>query len=584
MKSFHLIKPYFSKNWSRILIGLVSLIAVDILQLIIPRIIKWAVDDLTALRIDPFQLFRYGIYIAVIAFFIGLFRYVWRVCLLGLSRKVEEALRNRLLEHLQKLSCTYFDQTKTGDLMAHATNDIMHVRMATGMGIVAITDALFLGTAAFAFMAYINAELTLYVMIPMPLIVFVARVFSKKMHRRYQEVQASFSDLTEAVRESLSGIRILKAFTREKAASHRLYGISKNYIDKNIKLVQITGSFFPLMLLFSNLSLVAVLFFGGQRTIFQDITPGDFVAFISYLGLITWPMMALGWVTNLVQRGKASLDRIDKILQTLPEISDHPKAVTLKRCKGEISFDKVRFSYMPYRNSILYDLKDAQFHLKPGETLGIVGPPGSGKSTLLHLIPRLYDVTEGAIRIDGVDIRRIYLDDLRGRISLVSQEPFLFAGTVRDNIVLAKQNISESQLIASAKRAALFETIQEFPKGFETVVGEKGVILSGGQKQRIAIARALVEDTPILLLDDPISQVDMETGQCIINGLTSLSGTRTIIIVSHRLSALRFADRIMVLDRGRIQEIGSHKQLIETNPYYTRTFQLQEIEEAFHAT
>ncbi|MCK5487681.1 MAG: ABC transporter ATP-binding protein, partial [Desulfobacterales bacterium] len=304
MKSIAPIKSYFKENRWKIAIGLLSLIIVDVLQLFIPRIIKWTVDGLTALQIDLGQLLIYAIYMAVIAVSIGAFRYVWRRCLLGTSRRVEEGLRNRLFAHIQILSASYFDRTQTGDLMAHATNDIQQVRMATGMGMVALNDAIVLGAAAIGFMLYINVTLTLFVLIPMPLITICARFFSKKMHRRYQSVQATFSDLTEVIRERFAGIRIIKAHNRKARETARVEAVSKEYIKENLGLVKIVGSFFPMMLLFANLSLAIVLYLGGRQTIAMTITPGDFVAFIAYLGLLTWPMMALGWVTNLIQRGR----------------------------------------------------------------------------------------------------------------------------------------------------------------------------------------------------------------------------------------------------------------------------------------
>jgi ATP-binding cassette subfamily B protein len=580
-----LIKPYFWENRYKIIIGMASLIIVDLLQLFIPRIIKWAVDDLTALQIDLTKLLAYASYMIVIALFISVFRYVWRRCLLGTSRRVEEGLRNRLFSHIQNLSASYFDYIKTGDLMAHATNDIQQVRMAAGMGMVALNDAVVLGTAAIGFMLYINVRLTLFVLIPMPLIVFGARFFSKKMHRRYQAVQESFSDLTEVVRERFAGIRIIKAHNRKKEETAKVRATSKTYIDKNIRLVKIVGSFFPMMLLFANLSLAIVIYLGGRQTIMQTITPGDFVAFISYLGLLTWPMMALGWVTNLIQRGRASLDRIDRILKIQPAVRDKKQALSFPQAKGHIVFKEVAFHYPPNGNPDAADvLSTINLSIEPGKVLGIVGPPGSGKTTLLNLLPRLYDTTSGCILLDGQDIRNLKISNLRSHISFMPQEPFLFAGTIRQNITFDNSSIADDTLQKAAAKAALLDTVQRFPNGFETVVGEKGIILSGGQKQRIALARCLMQDTAMLLLDDPISQVDLETGTTIIDTIKNMAGSRTIMIVSHRLSAVRFADHIITLEKGHIVESGSHMDLLEANQYYAKTFHLQEMEEAVYAS
>jgi len=583
MKSLALIQPYFKENRWKIFGGLLSLIIVDLLQLLIPRIIKWTVDGLTDLQIDVGQLLVYAIYMALIAVSIGAFRYVWRRCLLGASRRIEEGLRNRLLAHIQTLSASYFDRTRTGDLMAHATNDIQQIRMATGMGIVALNDAIVMGAAAIGFMLYINVTLTLFVLIPMPLIAICTRFFSKQMHQRYQRVQAIFSDLTEVMRERFAGIRIIKAHNRKSKEAERVAGVSKEYIKENMGLVKIVGAFFPMMLLFTNLSLAIVLYLGGRQTISMAITPGDFVAFISYLGLLTWPMMALGWVTNLIQRGQASLDRINRILQTYPEIKSSRSAIALGQIQGRITFQEVDFAYNHKGNGGTPVLSGINLTVAPGNILGIVGPPGSGKTTLLNLIPRLYDVSRGDILIDDKDIRSLQLDSLRSHIAVMPQEPFLFAGTIRENIAFGNPFIAESQLKTVTRQAALYDTIRAFPKGFDTIVGEKGTILSGGQKQRIALARCLLKESDILILDDPISQVDLETGTAIIDTIKSLTGRKTIIIVSHRISAVSFADRIIALERGRIIEEGTHRELLAGRQYYARAYQLQEFEEDVNA-
>ncbi|RPH50726.1 MAG: ABC transporter ATP-binding protein [Desulfobacteraceae bacterium] len=580
MKSFNLIKPYFIENRLAIASGLLCLIAVDLLQLIVPRIIKRAIDDLTFFRADPGKLAVYALCIAGIALLMSIFRYLWRKYLIGTSRIVEEGLRNRLFAHIQTLSSSYFDRTKTGDLMAHATNDIQHVRMAIGMGIVALTDAVILGSAAIGFMAYINTTLTMFALIPMPLIIFGTRFFSRKMHRLYKSVQEAFSELTEAVREQFAGIQIIKAYTREKEECADIEAKSKEYIDRNVRLVRITGSFFPMMLLLSNISLAIVLYLGGRQTIYSTITPGDFVAFINYLGLITWPMMAMGWVTNLIQRGKASLDRINSIMETAPVIFDTDDAKKIKNGAEEIIFEDVTFSY---NNGSPHALSAINIRVEKGQILGIAGPPGSGKTTLLSLIPRLYDVSAGRILMNGTDIRAITLSDIRSMISFMPQEPFLFDGTIRDNITLGNSSIKDAGLEDVIEKASLSGTIKNFPAGLDTIVGEKGIILSGGQKQRIALARSLLSSSPVLILDDPVSQVDSETGAAIIKNIRSMMKEKTIIIVSHRLSAISFADNIIVIDRSRITEEGNHSSLMNLGKYYAKTFRMQAIEEEINA-
>jgi ATP-binding cassette subfamily B protein len=584
MKTPSLLKPYFLENRYKILAGLLSLITVDVLQLFIPRVIKWAVDDLTSYRADSRGLLVYALYIAAIAVLIGLFRYGWRRCLLGTSRRVEEGLRNQLLAHLQKLSAAYYDRTKTGDLMAHATNDIQQIRMATGMGLVALNDAVVLGVAAIGFMAYINPTLTLMVLIPMPIIAVGTRILGKKMHRRYRDVQAGFSDLTEAVRERFAGIRIIKAHHREKNEIEAVDRASRAYIDRNLRLVKVLSVFFPMMMVLTNLSMVIVLYFGGRLTMLQRLTPGDLVAFISYLGLLAWPMMALGWFMNLIQRGRASLDRIDSILQTRPEIADAPAAGPLKNAAGAIAFETVSFAYPEETGrSRAEALSAINLRLAPGCLLGVVGPPGSGKTTLLNLIPRLYDPTSGRVCVEGRDVRSLQLSDLRACVSVMPQEPFMFAGTIRENITFGQPGVTSERLARVMRRSALEEMMAALPQGLETVVGEKGVILSGGQKQRIALARCLLRDTPIMLFDDPISQVDFETGALVVDTIRRLAGNRTVIIVSHRLSAVRSADHIIVLAAGRLSESGRHDELLAANRYYARTYRLQAVEEEPHA-
>lgn len=574
MHSIRLIKPYFSQRRGLILIGVACLIVVDVLQLFIPRVVKWAVDDLAAHRIDPAGLGRYAGMIVAIAACMGVLRFFWRRLLIGTSRVVEEGLRNRLFSHIQTLSAAYFDKTSTGDLMAHATNDINNVRMAVGMGMVAMTDAVFLGSAAIGFMAYIDVRLTALALLPMPVIALAARIFGRNMHRLYTRVQATFSDMTEIARESFAGIRTVKAYNREETEFARLKKVSNAYISDNLKLVNITGSFFPLMVFFTNLSLTVVVFFGGRLTIYGQITPGDLVAFISYLNMLMWPMMALGWLTNLIQRGTASLDRIEAILSAEPEIRDTPGARPVTKVRGRICLEGVYFTH-PGGSRPALDGVDLD--VPAGSILGIAGPQGSGKTTLLQLIFRRYDVSRGAIRLDGTDIRELELAGLRSQISHVPQEPYLFSGTVRENITFGMP-VEESVLIRVCRQAALYETVSAFPRGFDTPVGERGVGLSGGQKQRIMLARALLRDAPVLLLDDPVGQVDTQTASGIIAAIRELARKKTVLIASHRIAAICFADRIIVLEDGRIAESGTHDELVAKGGYYAKTEMLQRYE------
>ncbi|MFA9614737.1 MAG: ABC transporter ATP-binding protein, partial [Deltaproteobacteria bacterium] len=495
MTHYRILLPYFRRNLGILAIGVSSLLIVDLLQLFIPRVIKLAVDDLTRYQATSARLLSYAGMVLALALGIVVFRFVWRRCLFGHSRQVEEALRNRLFAHLQTLSFSYFDRANTGDLMAHATNDVQAVQLAAGMGLVALTDTLVLGTAAIGFMLYINPSLTLIALLPMPFIALFARTISKIFYERFQKVQASFSQLTERARENLAGIRTIKAYTQETAEIKRFDQTGREYIAENLRMVKISGLFSPMSLLFTNLSMALVLVIGGKLTILNTISIGDFVAFNSYLLLLTWPMMALGWMINLFQRGSASLGRIQEILNTVPEVADMPEVIEKHLTQGTIESRSLTFSYP---GSNFPALEDLNLNIKPGQLVGIVGRTGSGKTTLCRLFPRLYDMPPGLLYLDGEEIHRWPLEELRRAIAVVPQDPFIFADTVRANICFGNPDASTDEMIKAAEAAHVLDEILAMPQQFETLLGERGVTLSGGQKQRLTLARALILSTPLL--------------------------------------------------------------------------------------
>ena len=576
IKSFKTLKDDFIENRWRILIGLFALLIVDILQLFIPRIIKYAIDDLTSGVIFPHQLLLYGVEVLILALGIGGFRYVWRYLLMGAARRVERALRDRLFQHLQTLSFSYFSRTKVGDLMAHATNDIEAVRMSIAMGLVFLVDTIILGVLTIFFMIYIHPLLTLYAILPMPLITVITLLFSRVIHQRFEVLQKTFASLTERVRESIAGIRVVKAYVQEEAEREKLSHLSQDYIQKNIGVTKVWGMFFPLILFFSNLSMAIVLYLGGKLTIVQSISTGDFVAFMSYLGMLAWPMMALGWAVNVIQRGAASMGRLNRIFEEVPEISDSPEANWSGSLKGRIEMRGLTISHGNGENPLL---RDIHLTVHEGEKIVIVGRTGSGKTVLCDLLVRILEPSEGSIFYDGIEIHHILLKVLRRDIGYVPQDTLLFSDTIRENIAFGRLDATEQEIEEAARIAQIYDEVMEFPEGMNTVIGEKGITLSGGQRQRIAIARAILMNPPIFILDDALSSVDIQTEERILEGMERFLQRKTSILITHRIAPLRRADRIIVLDEGRVVEMGDHPTLLARGGIYADLYWQRQLEE-----
>jgi len=496
---------------------------------------------------------------------------------MGSARDVEKGIRDDLFDHILKLDMNFHDTIKTGDVMAHATSDITHVRMAFGFGLIVLVDTVLLGSATLGIMLWTHPKLTALAMIPMPLLIVVTRNLGQKMHVFHKTAQESFSQLTEIVRESFFGIRIIKVFNFEPIVDKRVSHASKDYFNKNLKRAVVTALLRPMLGMFFNLSTLIIIFYGGYLVIEKTITAGELVAFIQYLGILAWPVIAIGWMTNLFQRGMASLKRINTLLDARPAVISPQNGTTPDLNQGNISFHQVDLSY---QNGPII-LSNISLDIDSKSTIGISGPPGSGKTSLVQLIPRLYNTNNGQITINRQNITEIDLDHLRHQISFMPQESFLFSGTIRDNILMGKA-IDDKRLEQMIQTCCLEQTLAKMPDGLDTIVGERGITLSGGQKQRIALARALIIERPMIILDDPISQMDTHTASTIMSRIHKLQTNASRIIISHRISALASCDIIYILKDGQVDHFGTHDQLLQTDRFYAESFKVQQFEEELH--
>ncbi len=569
------LNKYYRKYIIHFVIGIIALAIVDLLQTRVPIIIGEITDNIMDDKVAANYLRNQAMVLIIIGISIAVGRFVWRNLIFGTSRNIEFHLRNELFGHLAKLSTRYFSQHKTGDLMAHATNDINAVRMAIGPGLLMLVDALVLSTLVLYNMIYtVSLKLTLIAIVPFPLIIFQGVVISRFMRKRFKEKQEAFATITDMVQESFSGIAVIKAFVQERNEIRAFSKSNQNNFDKNIRLARIQSLIDPLIRLVVGLSLILTLVYGGRLVMLGEISLGSLVAFINFLTMLVWPMMAVGMILNVIAQGKASLDRIEKILDEKPEITDRSYINKTNEIKGTIKINNLFFKYP---NTDEYALKDINLDIKKGETLGIIGRTGAGKTTLVNLLLRLYNISDETIYIDKIDIMNISLKVLRNNIGYIPQDNFLFSDTITRNIAFGIDGVDQDEVVENAKLANVHENIIEFKKGYQTIVGERGVTLSGGQKQRVSIARALIKEPSILILDDALSAVDTDTEEKILSALKEKRQNKTTIIIAHRISTIKHADKIIFLDQGEIIEEGNHEELIKLKGEYNKIFEKQQL-------
>ena len=605
--------PYLRKYRATYVIGALCVLCNNGIWILFPLVIKKAIDDLN-LGVTRHKLLTYALLLLAISGTKAIFQYLTRWILIGVSREIEFDLRNDLFAHLERLSYSFYQRTRTGDIMARATNDLNAVRMLVGPGIMYTANTIVFTAGALAFMLWISPWLTLFAFAPLPIISIVIQYFGRLIHERFERIQAMFSDISARAQENFSGARLIRAYVQEEAEIELFERDNSEYIARSLKLVRLMGMLWPTLETLLGIAIVIVLFVGGREVLLHRITVGSFVAFNTYMVQLTWPIIALGWVINLFQRGTASMGRIHNIMSEQPEIADDSASdgvilsgapavhfadsqgrgergvegpLPESEISGDIEFRNLSFRYgrtlrSPENLGVQTDepvLRSINLHVPAGTSLAIVGPTGSGKSTLVSLIPRIYDAEPGSVLIDGRPIREFPLAVLRRNIGFVPQETFLFSDTIRANIAFGAATATDEEVRRAAAAANIAAEIESFPEGYKTLVGERGLTLSGGQKQRTAIARAIIRNPRILILDDALASVDTQTEDRILNHLREIMKGRTTIFISHRVSTVRNADRIAVLHDGEIVEHGTHEELLDRNGYYTELYNKQLLEE-----
>jgi ATP-binding cassette subfamily B multidrug efflux pump len=570
--------PYVLRYRRDVSIGLAACLVSNGFALTTPWLLKYAVDDLTA-EVTRAKLAAYAGAVLLLVAIGGIFRFTMRRLIVGASREIEYDLRNDFFAHLQRFAREYYDRARTGDLMSRATADLGAVRMMVGPAAMYAVSTAVQASVALTLMISLNARLTFTLVVGLPLLSLMVKYFGAAIHRRFERIQAQLSEISAIAQESLAGVRVVRAYGQEDAERAKFHAANEEYVQRNRRLILLQACFYPLMTFGFGLAIAGFLWLGSREVILGRLTLGEFVAFHGYLAQLAWPLVAFGWVTNLVQRGMASWLRLLEVFDTAPTIVDAPDAAPLPEpIRGALSFRNLTFSYggAPV-------LHDVSIEVPAGSTLAIVGPTGAGKSTLVQLLTRVYDPPPGTVFLDGHDVRTVPLAQLRRAVAMVPQETFLFSTTLAANIAFGLPPLPEDELRrrveAAARQARLDKDVEQFAHGYDTRVGERGISLSGGQKQRTAIARALVLDAPVLVLDDALSAVDTYTEEEILARLREATASRTAIIVAHRITAVRHADQIVVLDAGRVVERGTHEELAAAGGPYSELVRQQQLEE-----
>jgi ATP-binding cassette subfamily B protein len=577
--------PYLRRYRRAFVWGGLATICSNAVWIFFPQVIRIAIDDLNH-GVTNHKIFLYASALVGLAAAKGVFLFLTRWIIIGISRDIEFDLRNDLFSTLEKQPAAYYQQHRTGDIMARMTNDLNAVRMLLGPAIMYSANTILFTVGSLYFLLRVSPFLTLVALAPLPLASILVQALGRRIHDRFERIQAMFSDISAQAQENFSGARLVRAFAQEEAQIASFERSNREYIRRGLRLVQLMGMLWPTLEFLLGLAMVIVLLVGGHEVLSHRITVGDFVAFSTYTVMLTWPMIALGWVVNLVQRGKASIVRIHELLREVPSIDDRAADPVLVNAEiqGTIDFEDLHFAY-PAEDGVGPEvLHGITLHIPAGSSLALVGPTGAGKSTLASLVARLHEAPCGSVRIDGRAVSDYPLDTLRANLGYVPQETFLFSTTIRDNITLGRPDATESQILDAAEAAHIRREFEEFPAGFDTMIGERGLTLSGGQKQRSALARALIREPRILILDDALASVDTYTEEQILNGLGRVMQGRTTVIISHRVSTIRHADQIAVLLGGRIAELGKHETLLARGGYYASLFEKQMLEEELAVT